>query len=655
MSELPEIPQPTWPEALRLKLENLPTASGVYQYKDKDGKIIYVGKAKNLRSRVRSYFQTNAQHSGKTKALVAKITDLELIQTDSEIEALILENTLIKKLKPRYNINLKDDKTYPYIVITNEPFPRVFPTRRVIQDGSKYFGPYTDVRQMRLLLDAIRNIFQVRSCSLNLTPENIAAKKFKVCLDYHIKKCKGPCEALQTEAEYDPMIADIKKLLNGRTKDVAERLQTLMMQQAKAMKFEDAAETRNQIQALDLYSQKQKVLTTDDIDRDIFAVASEDDDACGVVFKVRSGKLIGTSHVYLSNVEEQDTAEVLQKFLEKYYLEADFVPSEIFIAALPADAEAITELLQRRLTEFGESKKVEFIVPQIGDKAKLVKMCEANAKFLLGELKLQKMKKSEGLAIPASVRSLERDLRLPKLPRRIECFDNSNFQGTDPVASMVCFVDGKAKKSDYRKFKIKTVVGSNDFASMAEIMERRYAGSLSQELPLPELIVIDGGKGQLSAAYDVLKRLGVTEKVTVIGLAKKLEEVFFPNEQFAHNLPKTSSSLKLLQNVRDEAHRFAITFHRELRTKRTIQTELTEIKGLGKIKAEKLLKHFGSIAQVREAALDVLTQQVGSKAAQTVRKYFDQQQNLNEQNQQPQSPPQDESYDSSSQAPPETA
>jgi len=608
-------------ETLQFKLKNLPTSPGVYQFKDKDERVIYVGKAKNLRMRVQSYFRNLAEHSGKTRLLVRRITDLELILTGTEVEALILENNLIKQLKPRYNINLKDDKSYPYIVVTNEPFPRVFPTRNVRRDGSKYYGPYTETRQMRMLLDAIGEIFQVRSCSLNMTDKNIAAEKFKVCLDFHIKKCLGPCEAHQTREDYEAMIDEVKKLLRGKTKDITRSLQLRMKDYAKDLKFEHAAEIKRQLEALKCYSARQKVLSTDDIDRDIFAVFREGDDACGTVFKVRDGKLLGSQHFYFSNVEDEPTANLVGRLMEKYYLETtDILPNEIFTAEQPSNQDAIEALLKKRIDEIGEQKKVQFIIPQIGDKAKLVDMCAANAKHLLSEYQLQKQKRGEAKAIPHAVRSLERDLRLAKPPRRIECFDNSNFQGTDPVASMICFVDGKPKKSDYRRFKIKTVEGANDFASMAEIIERRYTGSLAESLPLPDLIVVDGGKGQLSSAHAVLEQSGVS--VPVIGLAKRLEEVFFPNEQLPHNLPKTSSSLKLLQQVRDEAHRFAITFHRELRTKRTLQTELTEIQGIGKAKAEKLLKTFGSVSEVKKASAKALTEVVGKKAAEQILAHF---------------------------------
>lgn len=613
----------TVPTALALKLQSLPTASGVYQFKDKDGQVIYVGKAKNLRARVLSYFRPQAEHNQKTRLLVSKIADLEIILTSSDVEALILENNLIKQLKPRYNIHLRDDKTYPYIVITNEPFPRVFPTRTVLRDGSKYFGPYTESKQMRALLDAIGEIFQVRSCSLKLTEENIKAKKFKVCLDYHIKKCQGPCEGLQSEADYDAMITEVRRLLSGKTREAMRSLEARMKEYAKELKFEQAAALKRQLEALKRYTERQRVMSTDDIDRDIFAIATEGDDACGVLFKVREGKLLGSMHYYFSNIQDVPTPELLSRLLEKYYLETtDVLPDEIFVPEPPSNLEAILVLLEKRLAEQGEHRKIECLVPQIGDKAKLVALCETNARHLLSEYLVQKQQRGEALAIPRSVYSLERDLRLPKLPRRIECFDNSHFQGAESVSAMVCFVDGKPKKSDYRKFKIKSVEGIDDFAAMAEVIERRYSGSLATELPLPDLIVVDGGKGQLSAAHAVLQRLGLN--VPIIGLAKRLEEVFFPNDPLPHNLPKTSSSLKLLQQVRDEAHRFAVNFHRQLRDKRTLSTELTNIAGVGARSAEKLLKTFGSVAKVKEASLQELEKVVSRKTAEAIRRYFDQ-------------------------------
>ncbi len=609
-------------EALKKKLETLPTSPGVYHFKDKDDKIIYIGKAKNLRARVLSYFRNLKEHNGKTRLLVKRIADFELIITGSEVEALILENNLIKQFKPRYNINLKDDKSFPYICITNERFPRVFATRTLRRDGSKYFGPYTEVRQMKLVLEAISDIFQVRSCHFKMTPESIAAGKFKVCLDYHIKKCQGPCVGYQSEEDYDAMIEEVKKLLKGKTRDLVQSLTHRMKAYARELKFEYAAELKRQLEAIERYSSKQRVVSVDERDRDIFAIAREADDACGTIFKVRDGKLLGSQHYYFSNIEDEPDEDLISKLMEKYYIDTtDNLPDEIFAPLLPSDLEVIEALTQKRFKETGEDKKIKVIVPQIGDKAKLVGMCMANARHLLAEYKLQKQKRGEAMAIPRSVHSLQRDLRLKTAPRRIECFDNSNFQGKDAVASMVCFVDGKPRKSDYRKFTIKTVSGPDDFASMAEIIHRRYFGSLSNELPLPDLIVVDGGKGQLSSAYHVIK--DHEKAIPIIGLAKPFEEVFFPNEQYSHNLPKTSSSIKLLQQIRDEAHRFAITFHREKRSKRTLHTQLTEINGIGEEKAKQLLKTFGSVKAVKTQTVDAIANVVGKKAAENVIKYFD--------------------------------
>lgn len=613
-------------DALKEKLGTLPTSPGVYHFKDKDQKIIYIGKAKNLRARVQSYFRNLKDHNGKTRLLVKRIADFELIITGSEVEALILENNLIKQFKPKYNINLKDDKSFPYICVTNERYPKVFATRTLRRDGSKYFGPYTEVRQMKLLLEAISDIFQVRSCNLKMTPETIKAGKFKVCLDYHIKKCLGPCEGYQSEADYNAMIDEVKKLLKGKTKDLVHSLNKRMKEYARELQFEYAAELKRQLDAIERYSSKQKVVSTDEIDRDIFAIARNDDDACGVIFKVRDGKLLGSQHYYFSNIQEEQDEDLLSRLMEKFYIDTqDTLPDEIFCPHLPSNSDVIEALAEKRSKETGSTKKIKVIVPQIGDKAKLVKMCMANATHLLGEYKIQKQKRGEAMAVPKSVHSLQRDLSLKHLPRRIECFDNSNFQGTDPVASMVCFVDGKPRKSDYRRFNIKTVEGPDDFASMAEIIDRRYFGSLSEKLPLPDLIVVDGGKGQLSSAYKVLSEKGNT--IPVIGLAKRFEEIFFPNEQFSHNIPKTSSSIKLLQQIRDEAHRFAITFHREKRSKRTLQTELTSINGIGEEKAKKLLTTFGSVTEVKMQSIEKLSMVVGKKAAENIRRYFDQQHN----------------------------
>ena len=599
---------------LKEKLDNLPRQPGVYQFKNADGKIIYVGKAKILRNRVRSYFQKGHNHDPKTKVLVTKIADLEVIVTDSEMEALILENTLIKKLKPRYNIDLRDDKSYPYIVVTNEPFPRVYVTRKVRQDGSRYYGPYTDVKTMRFALKSVRDIFQIRSCKLPLTEDGISRKKWKVCLDYHIGKCGGPCEGLVSLEEYNDMISQVERLLKGKTRDLIDQLTEEMQGYSERLEFEKAGETKKKIAAIKVYTEKQKMVSFELIERDIIAAVSEDDDGCGVIFKVRDGKLIGKQHFYLSNVSERSESEMIETLIERYYIAADYIPPELFLSAEPTDIEMVEELLTTK-----RGGEVRITVPDEGEDLKLIRMCRANAKFMLDELKIQKEKGKE--TIPHTLQALQRDLRLPAPPRRIECFDNSNIQGSDPVASMVVFVDGKPRKSDYRKFKIKTVVGADDFASMAEIIERRYTRVMREGGQLPDLVVVDGGKGQLSAAVETLRSIDLPNQ-PIVGLAKRLEEVFVPGESESILLPRTSSALKLLQQIRDEAHRFAITFHRSLREKRVISTQLTDIAGVGPTKATKLLREFGSVKGVREASLERLAEVVGMKAANNIKVFL---------------------------------
>jgi len=587
----------------------LPTKPGVYQFKDKSGKVIYVGKAKVLKNRVRQYFHTRSQYS-RTEIMISKINDLEIITTDNEVEALILEFNLIKRLKPRYNVLLKDDKTYPYIVITNEPFPRVFPTRRKFTDGSRYFGPYTDVKNMRYALKSIRDIFTIRSCNLNINDETIKAGKFKVCLDYHINKCEGPCVGYVLQKDYNEMIGQVAKLLNGKTATLEKELRLKMDELSKDMKFEQAAKLRDKIDALQVYNSRQKMVEEDLVDRDVFAVEQEDNDACGMILRIRDGRVIGKSHFYFNNVLEKPVTDVFENLITNYYTKAEFIPDEIY---LQYDLEEIDTF--KKWLEEKKNSKVEFVIPKIGEKAKLVNMVSANARLMLEELKLAKLKRE---FIAPSVDSLKRDLKLNKLPKRIECFDISHIQGTDTVASMVVFQDGKPKKSDYRKYKIQSVSNEtgepDDFLSMSEVIHRRFRRLKDENGVMPDLVVIDGGKGQLSSAVKVLTDLQISianisgksdenkkDSLNIIGLAKRLEEVFMPNDSDAWTIPKTSSGLKLLQRIRDEAHRFAIEFHRSLRDKRTLVSELNEIKGIGETMVKKLLTKYGSFEGVRNA------------------------------------------------------
>jgi excinuclease ABC subunit C len=616
---------------IELKLSNLPTGPGIYQFKDKNGKIIYVGKAKNLRNRVRSYFVSRPV-GPRLERMISLIRDLEIINTDSEVESLILEMNMIKKLKPRYNVNLKDDKSYPYIVITNEPYPRVFPTRKKRSGGSKYFGPYTDVGAMKYSLKMLRDIFMIRTCNYNITQEAIDKKKYKLCLEYHIHKCEGPCEGLVSQLHYNEMIDEVEKVLNGKTGTLIRELKEKMKIASETENFEAAAQIRNKIESLEVYTERQKVVSEDLLDKDIFGFVKEGDEGCAMVLNIRDGKAIGKRHFYLDTIEEKSDEEVLESVLMKYYSETDFIPDEIHLQNELGGLDTITEWLKKK-----SDKKVGFIFPKIGEKMKLISMVKANAQYMLDELKLQKLKRE---FIPNSVSALKRDLRLTKLPRRIECFDISNIQGTDTVASMVVFYDGKPKKSDYRKYKIQTSLNEvgrpDDFASIREVIYRRYRnnaephpntaeGDDGQEkiMPAPDLIVIDGGKGQLSSALKVLDDIGIKNQ-NIIGLAKRLEEVFVPGAADAQSIPKTSSGLKLLQRIRDEAHRFAITFHRSLRDKRTLKSELEDIKGIGKKTAQKLLTEFGSVEKMKEAMkgnYSEFEKKAGKKIAERIKEW----------------------------------
>jgi excinuclease ABC subunit C len=599
---------------LQEKLENLPAGPGVYQHKDAEGKVLYVGKAKNLRSRVRQYFQKSRTPDPRIERMLARATDIEVIVTDSEVEALMLEANLIKKLKPRYNVNLKDDKSYPYIVITNEPFPRVFVTRQIRRDGSRYFGPYTDVKNVRAALKSVRDIFMVRSCNFFIDDEAIRKKKIKLCLDYHIRKCGGPCEGLVSQPDYNAMIDQVALILRGKSEGLLASLRAEMDRLAGAMRFEEAAAVRDRIKGVEAYREKQKAVDLDQTDRDILAFAAEGDDACGVIFRLRDGKMIGRQHYYMGNVDQKPPSELLESLIKSHYLEAEDIPEELLLPAPLEDAPALCAWLGLR-----RGGAVRLLVPEAGEEAKLVRLSATNARFLLDDLKIQRMKRAD--YVPFSVRSLQKDLGLESLPKKIECFDISNIQGSDSVASMVVFVDGKPRKSEYRKFKIQTVTGPDDFASMQEVIRRRYSRLLDEQGELPDLIIVDGGKGQLSSAAEVLSALGLPRQ-PIVGLAKRLEEVYRPGQSEPETIPKASAGLKLLQQIRDEAHRFAVTFHRSLRSRRTLQTELDLIDGIGKTRAKELLEAFGSVQGVKFATLEQLAEVVGEKVAAKVKEHF---------------------------------
>ncbi len=604
------------------KLKNLPTASGVYLFKNKPGKVIYIGKAKNLRNRVKSYFHAGRQNEPKLQALVAKIADFEWIVTDSEVEALILEANLVKEYKPRYNVNLKDDKSFPYIRVTNEEFPRIFPTRKVVQDGSRYFGPYTDVHAMRSLLKAVRKIFPVRSCNFKLNREIITQKKVKLCLDYHIHRCPGACEGLISEDEYGKIIKQTVAFIEGKDKAVLAQLSAEMQSAAGNERFEKAARLRDQIHAIEIFRAKQKIVSVDDVDRDVVGIACEEENACGLVFKVRDGKIVGRYHFYLTRNLQQNEQQVLESFLQQYYVKVDFIPAEVFIQyRLEQQSNFENWLSQKR------NSRARIVTPQKGEKAKLVKMAVHNAGLLLQELKLQKMKQKEEK--PAGpVAALQQALHLTRPPRRIEAFDISNISGSDPVASMVSFWDARPSKNNYRRFKIKTVQGIDDFAMMKEVVTRRYRRLLDEKADLPDLILIDGGKGQLSSAVAALREMGLQDQ-PVIALAKRLDEVYIPDFPDPQNIPRYSSGLKLLQQIRDESHRFAVAYHRTLRRKRQVLSELDKIPGIGESRRKLLLQSFGSIREIRKATLAELKSVKGipAPAAESIYRFFSSERN----------------------------
>ena len=613
------------PDAFVQKLDALPTDPGVYKFLDADESVLYVGKAKNLRSRVRTYFQSSRQRDGRIEVMVQKATDVDIIVTDTEAEALILENNQIKELQPRYNVNLRDDKTYPYICIKNERFPRVFKTRTVKQDGSEYFGPYADVSKMNKMMDAIRSVFQLRTCSLDLHEEKIEAGKYDVCLQHHIDNCKAPCVGKQSEADYRETIEQVKKLLNGQTQTLIDLLKDEMREQSDRHNFEDAARLRDQIKALKKYSQDQKIVSQDFADRDVFAlhVDREEGIACGVLFQVREGKMIGKRHKYIRPIEGREDEELALSFVENYYADAHFVPEEVLLSHDPNDHPAQDTHALEALLRQAQGRQVPIRVPQQGDKASLVNMAQSNAKLLVGEWKTQQMKRERD-RIPESVKALKGELGMDDLPRRIDGIDVSHHGGKETVASCVVFTDATPRKSDYRTYKIRsTEEGTpDDYQAMREVVRRRYRRMIDEDGPWPDLLMIDGGKGQLNAAVEVLADLGVQDQFRVIGLAKRLEEVFTPGNSAPVLIGKDSPALQLLQKVRNEAHRFAVTYQRKRRKKKTLQSELLDIHGIGPKTAQKLLGEFGSVARVKEAGEKALADVVGPAKAKTVAQYY---------------------------------
>jgi excinuclease ABC subunit C len=603
------------------KVNNLPLLPGVYRFKDSQGGILYVGKAKRLRNRVRSYFQDSANHDGRIKVMISKIKDLDVLVTDSEAEALILENNMIKEHHPRYNIMYRDDKSYPYICITSGDRPRVYPTRTVIKDGSRYYGPYDHVGHMKRMLETIRKTFGLCTCAVS--PKNIdktrGIPKWHSCFDDYLKNCSGDWE----QDVYKETLEKVERLLSGKTEDLMRDIKEEMLIASDALHFEEAARLRDSVEALEKYNQKMKVVADKLVNRDVFAVKTDDElgEACGVLFKIREGKLIGKFHRFIKNIEGLNESDLIQAFAEDYYtgskeFGSGVIPDEVYLSNDMEEPDPLMEYLWQE-----KGKKVQFFTPAIGEKRHLINMAISNAKLLLSERALEKQK-AEGDRIPKAVKDLQEYLKLSRLPRRIECFDNSNIQGSDPVASMVSFVDGQPRKSEYKKYHIKTVTGPDDYASMREILKRRYGKLKQSKEQIPDLIIVDGGKGQLSAAVEALKEIDFYGQCDVVGLAKRLEEVFIPGKQDPVMIPKISPSLKLIQRARDEAHRFAITFHRKTRSKRTFRTELTSIEGIGEKTAKMLIKEFGSVKRVAEAEADQLRRVAGKKTGDKIYNHF---------------------------------
>ena len=586
---------------LQSKIKNIPTESGVYQFKNKDGEIIYIGKAKNVRNRVRSYFQKNKYQTPKNQSMIKRIKDVEWIIVRSNVEALLTEANMIKEIQPKYNVDLKDDKSFPFIRISNEPYPQVLLTRKIEKDGSKYFGPYTDVKNLRYSLKALHKIFPARSCSFYMDDDSVAAQKVKLCLDYHIKKCEGPCEGLVSRDHYNAMIERVIKFLQGRTKETEEYVRRQMEIAAADLRYEDAAMYRDQLNAVRRFKERQRKVTADFDDRDIFALAREDDIGVMTILRIRNGHIFGREKVSLQNLDENE-APVFASVISRFYMDTDFLPKEITVSVLPEGQDELEEWLSDK-----KGSKVIIRQPQRGEKAKEVRMSYQNAKLLLGEWLINRKKRRE--LVPKMVNQLQEDLQLKAPPRRIEAFDISHLGGTNTVASMVCFVDGKARKSEYRKFKVKTVEGIDDFASMREVVHRRYFRQKKEKGSLPDLILIDGGKGQLSMAVSALRELGL-DYIPIIGLAKKLEEVFVPGISDPQSIHKQSPGLILLRRIRDETHRFAITFQRSKR-KDSLTSLFNDIEGMGPKRVQKLLQSFDSTETIANTELEAITTQTG--------------------------------------------
>ena len=581
-------------------LDSVPTSPGVYFFSDTKGEILYIGKAKNIKNRVRSYFQKNKYQTPKNQSMVKRVSDIEWIITSNEVEAIFTEANLIKQHQPKYNVDLKDGKSFPFIRITNEPFPQVFLTRKIVKDGSRYFGPYTDVNHLRAVLKMIHHVYQIRSCTFKLDRKTIEDKKVSLCLDYHIKKCGGPCEGLVSEKEYDKMITTVTSFLHGKTSDTERFLLREMNRGSDEQRFEDAARVRDQLESVRRFKNRQRKVAVDFSDRDIFSLAHEEEIGVVVIVRVRGGRFFSREKIYLRQVRSPE--EALESVITRFYLDSFDIPREITLPfAVPNEDTIYSWLSEKR------ERALKIKYPQRGEKARELRVAHQNAKLLLGEWILKKKKQRE--YIPNSLKQLQDDLQLKAPPRTIEAFDISHLGGTNTVASMVYFKDGKPVKKNYRKYNIKTITGIDDFASVREVVIRRYKRLLKEKSSLPDLILIDGGKGQLSMAVSALRQLGIAY-VPVIGLAKRLEEVFLPGQSEPQSISKSSPGLLLLRRVRDEAHRFAVSFQRQKRSKSVKESLFLSISGMGPKRENNLFTHYQNIADIAKTEPKVLSRRL---------------------------------------------
>ena len=596
-------------ERLRAEVAALPLLPGVYQFLDRNGVIIYVGKAKSLRKRVSSYFVQSREHSAKVRVLVKQIEAIRHIVVNSEQDALLLENSLIKTHQPRYNILLKDDKTYPWIVLRRENFPRVESTRIVRHDGSQYFGPYGSVSMQRSILEFIREVVPLRTCKLNLAPQAIARGKYGVCLQYHLGNCKGPCVGAQNEDEYAELTEMVKSVLKGDLRPVRQYLEQNMREAAEALRFEQAQRFKQRLEALENYQSRSVIVSAKIVDCDIFSLLEDDDVAYCNFIRLRNGSIVALHTVRLTTGVDASREDMLSAAIQ-YIVEniSHDLSREVIVPFMPSAAMLFD--------------KVVFTVPKRGEKAELLEFSLKSARIYRAEQMKNLEIKNPERHTERLMNAMQRELHLDRQPRHIECFDNSNLQGTNPVASCVVFRDGKPSRKEYRHFNVKTVVGPDDFASMREIVYRRYSRLLEEEAELPDLIIVDGGKGQLSSAYEVLCALGIEKRVPIVGLAKRIEEVFYPNDPMPYYLSRTGEPLKVVCHIRDEAHRFGITFHRQKRSKAFINSELEQIEGIGAKSLNALLKRFKTVSKVREASQAELAEVVGDARARKIVEYF---------------------------------